>query len=162
MPADYVRAKKAAQKLIADYKIKTAPIDPEAIAEAEGIEVVYVKFNGPIADQVAGFSEPKNGRIIVNADLPSNRKTFTIAHELGHHKLHAAYLDDEGSYRVFPRFNSYDGPKPSEEQEADAFAAELLVPLEMLRKYVDFATPTELAGMFLVSREVVMNRMKWL
>jgi len=162
MPADFKRAEQAARELVSRYKIKTAPIDPEAIAEAEGIEVVYVKFNGPIAEQVAGFSEPHNGRIIVNADLPSNRKTFTIAHELGHHKLHAEYLDDEGRYRVFPRFNSYDGPKPPEEKEADAFAAELLVPLEMLRKYVDFAAPTELAGMFLVSREVILNRMKWL
>jgi len=162
MPADYEGARRAARSLLVKYKIKKAPIDPEAIAEAEGIEVVYATFNGAIGDEVAGFSEPHNGRIVVNRNLHTNRKTYTIAHELGHHVLHKEYLDDDGAYQVFPRMNSYDGPKPPEEQEADAFAAELLVPLEMLRKYVDFASPSELARMFLVSREVILNRMKWL
>jgi len=162
MPADYGRAKKAARDLLAKYKITKAPIDPEAISEAEGFEVVYASFNGSIADEVAGFSEPQNGRIVVNRALNSNRKVFTIAHELGHHVLHKDYLDDEGAYQVFPRMNVYSGAKPPEEQEADAFAAELLVPLDMLRKYVDFASPSELAAMFMVSRDVILNRMKWL
>lgn len=162
MPADYDRAKKAARALLEKYKITKAPIDPEAIAENEGIEVVYATFNGPISDEVAGYSEPMNGRIVVNRDLHTNRKIYTIAHELGHHVLHKDYLDNEGAYQVFPRLNSYSGAKPPEEQEADAFAAELLVPLAMLRKYVDFASPSELASMFLVSREVILNRMKWL
>lgn len=162
MPADYDRAKKAARDLIAKYKIKTAPIDPEAIAEAEGVEVVYANFGGKIAEEVAGFSEPMNGRIVINRALHTNRKVYTIAHELGHHVLHKDYLDDEGAYQVFPRMNSYAGTKPPEEQEADAFAAELLVPIDMLRKYVDFASPSELSAMFMVSREVILNRMKWL
>ncbi|WP_260581218.1 ImmA/IrrE family metallo-endopeptidase [Sphingopyxis sp. PET50] len=163
MPADYDRAKRAARDLLAKYKITKAPIDPEAIAQAEGIDVVYATFNGQIGDQVAGYSEPMNGRIVINRDLHTNRKTYTIAHELGHHMLHKDYLDDEGAYQVFPRMQSYDGtPKPPEEQEADAFAAALLVPLDLLRKYVDFASPSELSRMFLVSREVILNRMKWL
>jgi len=163
MAADYGRAKKAARDLISKYKITKAPIDPEAIAQAEGVDVVYATFNGEIGEQVAGFSEPMNGRIVINRDLHTNRKTYTIAHELGHHMLHKDYLDDEGAYQVFPRMQSYDGvEKPAEEKEADVFAAELLVPLALLRKYVDFASPSELARMFLVSREVILNRMKWL
>ncbi len=163
MTADYGRARKAASDLLAKYKISKAPIDPEAIAEAEGIEVVYATFHGKIAEQVAGYSEPQNGRIVINRDLHTNRKTYTIAHELGHHILHKAYLDNDGAYQVFPRMQSYGGaPKPPEEKEADAFAAELLVPIKFLREYVDFASPSELARMFLVSREVILNRMKWL
>lgn len=162
MPADYNRATRAARDLLEKYKITKAPIDPEAIAQAEGVDVVYATFNGEIAAQVAGYSDPMNGRIVINRDLHANRKTYTIAHELGHHVLHRDYLDDEGAYQVFPRMHSYQGVKPPEEQEADAFAAGLLVPLDMLRKYVDFASPSELAQMFLVSREVILNRMKWL
>lgn len=162
MPADYARAKKAARDLLAKYKITKAPIDPEAIAQAEGIDVVYATFNGAVSEQVAGYSEPINGRIVINRDLHTNRKTYTIAHELGHHMLHKDYLDDDGAYQVFPRVNSYSGPKSPEEKEADVFAAELLVPLDMLRKYMDFASPSELAQMFLVSREAMLNRMKWL
>ena len=142
--------------------LRRAIIDPEAISEAEGYEVAYATFNGAISNEVAGFSEPQNGRIVVNRALNSNRKVFTIAHELGHHVLHKDYLNDEGAYQVFPRLNAYSGTKPPEEQEADAFAAELLVPLEMLRKYADFASPSELAAMFMVSRDVILNRMKWL
>lgn len=163
MAADYNRAKAEAAKLLKKYKITKAPIDPESIAQAEGVDVVYANFHGNIADQVAGFSEPMNGRIVVNRDLNTNRKTYTIAHELGHHVLHKQYLDDEGAYQVFPRMNSYDGrPKPPEEQEADAFAAALLVPMDMLRQYVHLASTSELARMFLVSEEVILNRMKWL
>src|SRR5687768_8452686 len=106
MPADYGRANQAARALLKKYKITKAPIDPEAIAEAEGIQVVYASFHGDFADRVAGFSEPMNGRILVNRDLHTNRKVFTIAHELGHHVLHKDYLDDEGAYQVFPRMNS--------------------------------------------------------
>lgn len=161
MAADYNRATGEAAKLLKKYKITKAPIDPEAIAQAEGVDVVYATFNGAIADQVAGYSEPMNGRIVVNRDLHTNRKTFTIAHELGHHMLHKEYLDDEGAYQVFPRMNSYNGrTKPPVEQEADAFAAALLVPMDMLRQYQHLAGTSELARMFLVSEEVILNRMK--
>jgi Zn-dependent peptidase ImmA (M78 family) len=162
MSANFDKATQAAKSLIAKYKITKAPIDPEAIAEAEGVRVVYATFNGEVSDQIAGFSEPHDGRIVVNRDLHTNRKVYTIAHELGHHILHKEYLNDDGSYRVFPRMNSYEGPKPPEEKEADAFAAELLVPIDMLRNYADFASPSELARMFLVSREVILHRLKWL
>jgi len=162
MPANFDRARKSARDLLDKYQITKAPIDPEVISEREGIDVVYATFREDISDQVAGFSEPHNGRIVVNRALNLNRKTFTIAHELGHHKLHSEYLDDEGRYQIFPRMNDYIGVKPPEEQEADAFAAELLVPLNLLRKYVDFATPAELAAMFMVSRDVILNRIKWL
>lgn len=159
MPADFKRAEREAERLVTKY-YEQPPIDPEAIAEAEGIRVVYARFNGQMSAQVAGFSDPNNSRIVVNQDLPFNRKTYTIAHELGHHVLHQDYLSDDGKYQIFPRMNSYDGPKPSEEQEADAFAANLLVPLKMLRTYVDIASPRELAQMFMVSPDVILYRMK--
>lgn len=159
MLADFKRAEREAERLVTKY-YEQPPIDPEAIAEAEGIRVVYARFNRQMSAQVAGFSDPNNSRIVVNQDLPFNRKTYTIAHELGHHVLHQDYLSDDGKYQIFPRMNSYDGPKPSEEQEADAFAANLLVPLKMLRSYVDFASVRELAQMFMVSQDVILYRMK--
>lgn len=163
MPANYSRATSEARKLLAKYKFTKPPFDPEFIAQNEGINVVYATFNGEISKQLAGYSEAANGRIVINRDLHTNRKTYTIAHELGHHVLHKDYLDDDGAYQVFPRMQSYSGlPKPPEEQEADAFAAELLVPLSVLKNYADCASPSELAQMFLVSREVILNRMKWL
>lgn len=161
MTADYKRAEREAERLVAKY-YKKPPVDPEAIAEAEGVRVVYARFNGAMSAKIAGYSDPNRSRIVVNQDLPFNRKTYTIAHELGHYVLHKDYLSDDGAYQIFPRMNSYDGPKPPEEQEADAFAANLLVPIEMLRTYADLASIRELAQMFMVSQDVILFRMKHL
>lgn len=160
MAADLQKAQKAAEELLAKYKICKAPIDPEAIAEAEGVNVVYAKFSETISKEIAGFSDPLNGRIVVNQELRSSRKVYTIAHELGHHILHRDYLDDEGAYQIFPRKNNYIGPKPEVELEADAFADNLLVPLNILRNYADFASASELAEMFMVPRDTLLCRMK--
>jgi Zn-dependent peptidase ImmA (M78 family) len=54
------------------------------------------------------------------------------------------------------------GKKPDEEKEANAFAATLLVPLNLLKRYKDVATISELSRMFMVSQDVILNRMKWL
>jgi len=58
-----------------------------------------------------------------------------------------------------PRRDRYDGPKPKEETEADTFAANLLVPLFMLKEYKDFATERELARLFFVAEEVIRYRL---
>lgn len=162
MPADFQRARSSAEALIAKYKITKPPIDPEAIAEAEGISVLYASFNGEIDDKLSGYSDAMNKTIVINRSIPATRKTFTIAHELGHHVMHREYLADDGSYQVFPRFNEYNDQKPDEEKEADAFAASLLVPTKFLRRYADVASVPELARTFCVSEAVILNRLKWI
>jgi Zn-dependent peptidase ImmA (M78 family) len=164
MAASFKRAQAEAERLLAKYRIEKPPIDPEAIAEAEGVGVVYSHFHGRVGEELAGFSQRyPHPRIIVNAEMSAARKTFTIAHELGHHILHSHYVEDEGNYRVLPRRNEYgDEGKPDEEKEADAFAANLLVPLRMLKRYKDFASPSELANMFLVSKDMMLHRLKWM
>lgn len=157
--ADFAKAQLEAERLIDKYGLVTPPVDPEAIAEAEGVEVVYVTFNGPLNESISGYIDPMNKRIVVNRDQPPARKTFTIAHELGHHLLHRAYTES-GEYQIFPRRNEYPNGKPEEEREADAFAANLLVPMKMLRRYRDFASPYELSKMFLVSQDVILHRLK--
>lgn len=157
--ANYRRAQQAAEKLLDKYGIRNAPIDPEVIAEGEGVDVVYAGFAGRANEKVSGFINPNEGRIYVNKDIPANRKTFTIAHELGHHVLHRDYTRS-GEYRILPRLDEYDEGKPDEEKEADAFAANLLVPMKLLQRYKDHASVPELARMFLVSQAVILNRLK--
>ena len=161
MPANFDRAKREAERLIERYGYTKPPIDPEAIAEAESVRVLYATFNGEIGDKLSGYSDAASASIVINKDIAPNRKIFTIAHELGHHLLHRDYLADDGSYQVFPRFNEYGAVKPPEEQEADAFAASLLVPIKMLKRYKDVASVSELASMFCVSEAVILNRLKW-
>ncbi|WP_449396287.1 ImmA/IrrE family metallo-endopeptidase [Devosia riboflavina] len=142
MPADFKMARRCAQEVIERIGKTRPPVDPEAVAELLGVQVVYADLGDDFAESVSGFIEMDAlpPRIVVNNAIHPNRMTFTIAHELGHFLMHKEYATGE-NYRVMPRRNVYDGPKPPEEQEADAFAAELLVPLEdaaSLRRYRKF------------------------
>ena len=154
----YGRATDAAYNLIKSHGYTSPPIDPEQIAEDEGVHVVYAEFEGSDKDDVSGFFDLSSGTIYVNEDISDNRITFTIAHELAHYILHQEYIKSN-NYVPMPRKNRYDGIKPVEETEADWFAASLLVPLYMLKKYEGIATPTELAKMFFVSEDVIENRL---
>lgn len=160
MAANFERAQAQAEKILKNFGIKHPPVDPEAIAESMGVDVVYAHFMAPYDDQISGFIELEPiPRIVVNAAIHPNRKTFTIAHELAHFVLHQDYAKS-GNYRILPRKNEYTGNKPDEEREADAFAANLLVPYGELKKYASLASVPELARIFLVSDQVISNRLK--
>lgn len=73
---------------------------------------------------VSGAVNHDKKMIFVNASETSERKRFTIAHELGHVMLHAG----DGNvvdYRQQMEYGAEAGPK---EREANQFAAELLMP----------------------------------
>ena len=152
MAPNYSLAREKADKLLKKYRIDHPPIDPEAIAEAEGIDVVYVDF-AQLNDKISGLYDFDSNRIFINKDLPNNRKTFTIAHELAHALIHREYAESV-NYSAMPRSNTHVS-KPDEEREADVFAACLLVPKAMLEEYRHYASDTELAKMFAVSSDVV-------
>lgn len=159
MAADWNKAKAKAAEVLKEYGLTKPPIDPESIAEAMGVDVVYANFAPGTKDRISGFIQFDPLRIIVNNDISPNRMTFTIAHELAHYLLHRDWANSN-EYQVLPRQNEYDRRKPPEEQEADCFAAELLVPADMLKRYKDYASPRELARMFAVSEDVILNRFK--
>jgi Zn-dependent peptidase ImmA (M78 family) len=77
--------------------------------------------------------------IEVNSGDPAVRQRFSVAHELGHHFLGTRHGDGKTA-----------------EQEADAFAGELLVPGPMLREVMATTTDTaELRRKFAVSGQVL-------
>lgn len=159
MAPNYANSRRTADGLLKKYNIVNPPIDPEAIAEAEGIDVVYVDF-GKFRNEISGLYDFESRKIYVNKDIPDNRKTFTIAHELAHALMHLDYATSE-NYRAMPRSNHH-SDKPDEEREADVFAACLLVPKEMLRSYRNYASLPELAKIFAVSDSVVTIQNKFL
>lgn len=159
MAADYTRSRRTAADLLKKYRIDRPPVDPEAIAEAEGIDVLYVDF-GVHSDEISGLYDFETRKIYVNKKIPDNRKTFTIAHELAHALMHEEYAESE-QYSAMPRSN-FHSDKPDEEREADVFAACLLVPKDMLRTYREYASTVELARMFAVSDDVVTIQGKYI
>jgi Zn-dependent peptidase ImmA (M78 family) len=76
-------------------------------------------------------SEPYSAVIEVNRQASSARQNFTIAHELGHLLLHP---ETSNGWRrdLFSAAGTH-----KEEREANAFAAELLVPFAELRAWLD-------------------------
>lgn len=157
---DYKKSRSEAARLLKLHGVRSLPVDPEAIAESEGIDVVFVEFNEAASKLISGLYDFSSQKIYVNKNLPSNRKTFTIAHELAHAMLHQDYAAST-EYRAMPRSNIHTN-KPAEEKEADVFAACLLVPPSTLKKYKDVASIDELAAMYAVSRDVVVNQMDYL
>jgi hypothetical protein len=109
---------------VAAAEMRTAPGCPE-LAEGETI---------------SGLLIPSLGEIWVNAEEAvewPGRRRFTIGHELGHHVIHRT-----GRQTLFCRRATVDAePGPAEaapappdiEEEANVFAAALLMPAELLR-----------------------------
>ncbi|WP_052201686.1 ImmA/IrrE family metallo-endopeptidase [Ensifer sp. ZNC0028] len=154
--ARWDHAKKSADSLTALYT--TPPIPVLEIAESNGVNVVFADF-GKQNEMVAGFCDFKTARLYVNKDDRVERQFFTIAHEFGHWMLHRdLFLAHPEKYPVLPRFQNVPAHTPME-QEANYFAANLLVPARLLRP-VMHAPVTYLANIFRVSKTMMEYRVK--
>lgn len=109
-----------------------------------------------------------NGLAFVNADDNLVRRRFTAAHELGHFLLHR---DRMPGYIADATINETDDETDDLEPEANRFAAELLMPEEVIRaRATELMTEhkvcprivlaVRLASELLVSREAIRYRLK--
>jgi Zn-dependent peptidase ImmA (M78 family) len=126
------KAEARATALIKKFEIESAPVPVEQVARRLGAEVVYRAFEGDVSGMV--YRNDNEKVIGVNSSHPPNRQRFTVAHEIGHlvlHKGKQVYVDSfEG------RINWRDGARDGVEADANAFAAELLMPREFISKEV--------------------------
>jgi len=83
--------------------------------------------------QTAGFLDRATGRIVVAQKYRVEYRRFTMAHEIGHWILHPGL----SLHRDRPMTGAERGSttRPVQEQEADLFASELLMPGTILTKY---------------------------
>lgn len=122
-------------QLLREHGIESAPVDVEALATLMGIEVRAT----PADDSQSGFLyRDEEGRAIigVNSSQSAVRQRFTVAHELGHYTLHATerlHFDDQSrGFQVHLRNDLSSEGSDRLEIEANAFAAELLMPPSFL------------------------------
>jgi Zn-dependent peptidase ImmA (M78 family) len=94
------------------------PPDVLDAVERAGAHVVLLEL-GP---GVAGAYLPDVPVVVVNGRQPLVRQRFTLAHELGHHRIGHGYVVD-GPAAIAGRHR-----RDQREVEANAFAAELLLP----------------------------------
>lgn len=111
-----------------DLNIAEPPIDVEAIAIGQGIEILRHRFDGP----ESGFALRDGSRLYIglNTQTSRRRQPFTAAHELGHLVLHEGkeLIVDQAVLRVDLRNHVSSMGTDVEEVEANTFAAALLVP----------------------------------
>ncbi len=167
--------KRKVQRLFADCNIdldsikiekrKTVAIDLEEIASCKNISIHY----HPFSNDISGVFYKKGEKLFlgVNEKHTEQRQRFTIAHEIGHHILHT---DDILHYDI-QRCDTVDGIDPvyfradkiqsSQETEANFFAAELLMPAELIERCVEAGIEyvSDLAEYFKVSEEAMRYRL---
>ena len=115
--------------------VKGPPVPVAAIASSLGATVRYAPFKGELAGMLIREDADGGAVIGVNSLHHSNRQRFTIAHECGHLRLHPGrrtYVDR--SFRINRRDEVSSQATDAEEIEANRFAAELLMPYEMIKR----------------------------
>ena len=167
------RARNAARRLRDDLGVpSTPPVNVHRIANALGVDIVERHNLDVLGHQnVSGLLLRRKGRTIclINAGDGENRKRFSIAHEIGHLVLHPfqeQYVDPKFSLAARDQ-KSTEGVDLFE-IEANAFAAELLMPEDWLRRQIDRpleldvfsdARVSELASQYKVSLQAMTIRL---
>lgn len=139
MTASVAQARERARTILAEFGVKAAPVPVERIIKARNIALQYA----PLEESLSGMAYIKDGVGIigVNALHHPNRQRFSAAHELAHHMLHPEELEkavhiDSGLRVLFRDEVSAQGTDALE-VEANAFAAELLMPRDLLVAALD-------------------------
>lgn len=161
------KAQQAAQVLLNQFGVKAAPVPVERIAKSLGIRVEYAPLDG----ELSGLAHIRDDVPIIGINTlhAPNRQRFTLAHELAHVQLHHHELKrtvhvDCGSLRRDAL--ATEGVDPIE-IEANAFAAELLMPTKLLASALggrsvdleDDQAITALAKRFRVSNAAMRYRL---
>ncbi len=122
-------AREKAHNILSIYKITELPIDVVRIAGLLGFKVLPFDFPQTMSGVIK--IEGTKKVIVVNKNHAEVRQRFTIAHELGH------YLSGHSSFSHEETFvdpdKKYLDPHHRDEEEADEFAAELLMPESLLK-----------------------------
>lgn len=127
------RAELKAQRVLEEAGLRKAPIRVEELPERFGIRVRSEPFDGDISGMLYRDADGKRAVIGVNAKHSSHRQRFTIAHELGHYLLHRGRpMIVDKTVRVNRRDQTSSMATDREEIEANAFAAELLMPRKLI------------------------------
>lgn len=125
-----------------------------------------------LEDSISGMmvtKEDGSAVVVINENHHENRKRFSMAHELGHYLLHrtARSIFVDASEQKFYRDAEASTGTKLQEIEANAFAAELLMPQESIEERVtetltmlDEPIIEKLAAEFCVSQSAMIFRLQ--
>lgn len=153
----FTEARHAAKGLLKNAKVGSAPVTINQIMST--VKVTFdVTVKGVPDSLFNGKGDALTQRrddsifILYNDERPVVRKRFSVAHELGH--LNFGHLHGNSSHDI--------GSENFDEQEADAFAADLLMPPYLLRKDIKagMTSPDDLAKKYQVSTEALWFQLR--
>ena len=153
-PASDIR--RQATRLLDSAGISREPVSLRDVVSALNLKLVK-RTREPFASEAALEPLGDGRAIVLNGAGDSSRRRFTIAHEIGHFVLHPERCRPE-------RGGAVNEAGRREEREADAFAAELLMPERLVREAVreQGLDATRLAERFEVSRKAMQTRLRGL
>lgn len=137
---DYGSPAEVARAVRASWRMPMGPVrDMAAALELAGIIIARSNLESP---KIAAISLDNVGSypalIILNRGLPADRERFTLAHELGHLVMHSVLVTTDEA-----------------EREADAFAAEFLMPAAEIRTALKGITLARAAQLKMVWRVAI-------
>ncbi len=157
---------RVASALLREVGVAEPPVDVFEVARKLGIRVELADLGD---DDCSGMLvRGEAGAVIgVNYTHSANRQRFTIAHEIGHFRMHegGTYVDRGTTLRF--RSSGKNSGSPVEEKEANQFAAALLMPAAWIRAEVqkhaidlgDDDEMTQLCARFGVSTQAMVYRL---
>jgi Zn-dependent peptidase ImmA (M78 family) len=132
------KARERAREVREEYGLNNYPLAVETLAAA--VELPIEELSGfPENTYGALYKEANNFRIVVSTRCHSDgQRRFTLCHELGHYFLdgHLDALFESGAEVHMSDTSEFRGRKYWYEIEADAFAAELLVPTPLAQAVI--------------------------
>ena len=137
------------KKLVDSLVRKYGTRNPFEIIKNLNVSVVFYPLEG-----VKGFYQyfQRNNIIYIDERLPEHEKMFVCAHELGHMFLHkksnAIFMDTK------TRFNT-----SRYENEADRFAADLLIPDEAIETNMELSLD-QLSRLFGYKKQLIELRLR--
>jgi Zn-dependent peptidase ImmA (M78 family) len=138
---------------------ETLPVAVVGLANALGVKVYSApNWNPNLSGMVRKNPASKGGfDIFVNADHPTVRRRFTIAHEIAHIVLHGHLIGDGITDDALLR----SGLSNTVEAQANRLAADILMPRGKIQEFLDcgISDVKELASRFRVSPQAMSIRL---
>jgi Zn-dependent peptidase ImmA (M78 family) len=172
------RITKMLDTVFGDDRLDRAPVDMRQLAleysaqiapQGRIHEVVERDIEGCVGALVCSETVPRQWAIMYRKGQSPGRRAFTISHEIGHYVLHRQMIETDAKFQlgIYCDETSVDRRAGlGLEQEADAFAAALLMPLHDFRlqlsakKRPDFEILSRLAQRYGVS--LTAAALRWL
>lgn len=139
----------------------TLPVDPVVVARSLGINVYNSTLGPSVSGMIVKRDPDDDPDIFLNDEHSPVRQRFTCAHELGHYFGNFTWNGERKRVYTHRRDALSACGTDVEEKYANAFAANLLMPAEEVKRLRGMGhDAVEMSRAFWVSVEAMGNRMR--